>query len=708
MRKVLTPNYLLLLFWGILTMQSPPLWITGVSRSGKTELLIAKFQNWLRKERAKLSLSNLTGSVLVLAANDENKRVLGDKLTLSIKGTYPINCKTPLGFITDEVFLFWPLIFSQLELKAQFPIRLRPEAEQELATCLWREEIKNHYNLKEIDEYRFIRQTLDFLQLAGAAGIPTEEIVSLLDAKLSYQEKGRVLAIDEIDTPERVGQLLLNWRQFCLERGLLSYGIIYELYWRYLLPDAYYRSQLLRRYSALFADDVDDYPAIAHDLFNIFLDQGVFSVFTYNPNGKIRLGLSADPDCLQRLSGRCEIVSLTAKDNLLEEIEAMIEDESYIPDLDARFVCFSTVTRAQLLRQTAEAIIKEVRAGAKPGEIAIIAPGLDEISRYTLMEILTRAEIPVQPLNEQRPLISTPLIRALLTFLALVTPGNGRLSSADNIAEMLVILSREKEDEVFVSRIDPVRAGLIGDYCYRSDPDNPGLLPLSAFPRRDRLGYQATVAYERICGVIEEIKGLKLYPAAVLEKTIELLLNKGRDLPFDHLAALRELMESLQHFWEVDRRLRQNQIVFQSQSETLAQFITLLRRGTITANPYPLRQFGYGADAVTLGNIFQYRSLRTVHKYHFWLDCSSPLWEKGGAATLFAAPLFWRHFSEVWTSELEVEADRSRLQRLLCDLISRASERIYLCCSELGVNGTEQTGPLLALVQATPELAVAN
>ncbi|MBR8830627.1 MAG: hypothetical protein N5P05_000871 [Chroococcopsis gigantea SAG 12.99] len=691
-------------------MQSRAIWINGLSRSGKTELLVQKFQDWLKVERSRSGPSPLTGSVLVLAANDENKRTLADKLAMASKGSYPINCKTPLGFITDEVFLFWPLIFGGLKLKPQFPIRLRPEAEQELATNLWREEIKTGYNLMGIGEYRFVRQTLDFLQLAGAAGIPTEEIVETLDRKLSPQDKGRVLALDESDAPYKVGELLIQWRQFCLERGLLSYGIIYELYWRYLLPDNYYKSQLLRRYGALFADDVDDYPAIAHDLFNIFLDESVFSVFTYNLNGQIRLGLNADPDCLGRLSQRCEVISKESDGELSGEIETMLQDEGYIPNLDARFVCLSTVTRAQLLRQTAEAIIKEVKSGVKPEDIVVIAPGLDEISRYTLMEILTRAEIPVQPLNEQRPLVSCPLVRGLLTLLALVTPGLGRLSSADNIAEMLVVLSRHQEDadSGLVALIDPVRAGLIADYCYRSDPDNPHLLSLETFERRDRLGHKATAAYERIFNFIEEIKALKIYPREILEKTSERLLNNGRDLPFDHLAALRELMESLQHFWEVDRRLRQNQLSFRSVTETLSQFIVLLRRGTITANPYPLRQFGHLPQGVTLGNIFQYRSLRQAHEYQFWLDCSSPLWEKGGAATLFGAPCFLRGFSEVWTSELELQQDRVRLQRLLCDLLARAQSRVFLCHSELGVTGTEQTGPLLALIQAVPELAITD
>jgi hypothetical protein len=149
-------------------------------------------------------------------------------------------------------------------------------------------------------------------------------------------------------------------------------------------------------------------------------------------------------------------------------------------------------------------------------------------------------------------------------------------------------------------------------------------------------------------------------------------------------------METAQHFWEIDRRLRESEPSFQSPSETISQFIQLLRRGTITANPYPVRQFIKSPSAVTLGNIFQYRSFRSSHRWHFWLDCSSPLWEQ-------ESPY------QRWTTEAELEENQARLQRILRDLLARVREKVILCHSDLGVSGTDQTGQLLSLVQAAKE-----
>jgi hypothetical protein len=136
-----------------------------------------------------------------------------------------------------------------------------------------------------------------------------------------------------------------------------------------------------------------------------------------------------------------------------------------------------------------------------------------------------------------------------------------------------------------------------------------------------------------------------------------------------------------------------------SLSNTLAEFIQLLRRGTITANPYPLRPIGPGKKAVTLATIFQYRSSRRSHRWHFWLDAGSPLWAKGGAATLFGAPLFLQNrLGQPWTAEDEKLTEQERLKRILADLLSRVSDKVYLCHSDLAVNGQEQLGPLLPLV----------
>ena len=197
-------------------------------------------------------------------------------------------------------------------------------------------------------------------------------------------------------------------------------------------------------------------------------------------------------------------------------------------------------------------------------------------------------------------------------------------------------------------------------------------------------------------------------------------------LSLAQLSALRELMETATHYWEVERRLQQNSqlevtepmtddpMEKDSSSSTVEKFIQFLRRGVVSANPYPIPSIVRSPSAVTLATIFQYRASRKCHRWQYWLDVGSPLWLSGGTATLYGATLFLQsQLGKCWTIEDSQKSDRERLRRILLDLLSRVSysnsssvngsneHRIYLCHSDLAVNGQEQTGPLLPLVYSS-------
>ncbi len=759
-------------------MTGEPIWVTGATRSGKTTFLVDQFRRWMRsgargwvdgasaahrveslqgKDRG-VSTTSATSSiarplpaggfapgVLVLAAIGDNRIDLLDRLTAATEGRISLHSTTPLGFFQEEVLLFWSLLIQQLDLKAQFPVRLAPENEQELATQLWRSTLDRVIGQQPtIVEGRLVRRLLDLLQLASLAGIPLADVPVILDQGLNGQ-------VDALPLPDaEVGDLLQLWQQWCLERGLLTYGIIAGLYWQHLLPHPVYQQQLAQRYQLLLADDVDEYPAIARTLFDTLLDAGASAIFTYNPDGAVRLGLGADPAYLSGLADRCQVEMLTDRpvsclgDTLDDEIVALATDPIFFATLPDSVQTIQTTSRAQLLGRTAEIIIEAVQTQqVQPRDMAVIAPGVDAIARYSLTELLAKHQISVESLNDQRPLTSSPVIRALLTLLTLVYAGLGRLVDRNAVAEMLVVLSQGmgnggqgmghgrqgtggrgqgaggRGQEVDMTQdallsfspypssfsIDPVRAGLLADYCFVPHPDRPRLLPATTFPRWDRLGYQASGAYQAIVQWIETQQSQleqRLIPNAVslLDRAIQHFLFGGGSLPFEQVSALRQLIEAAQHYWEVDSRLRHRQRFDAPASMTVSRFIQLLQSGTVTANPYPVRPIGPASNAVLLTNVFQYRSSRRAHRWQFWLDAGSPRW-LSGVDSLFAAPLFLQGWSgRAWTSADTMEANERRLRRILHDLLGRVGERIYLCHSDLATNGQEQTGVLLSLVNA--------
>lgn len=725
-------------------MSGNAVWIIGTSRSGKTQRLIEQLNDWAE------GLSSLThrsfSMFLVFAATGDNRLELNDRIANATQGQYRFDSATPLGFFQDEVLLFLPLLATTLQLNTQFLLRLRPETEQDLATRLWRSDLdQGRLRLEGVSDYFVVRRTLDLLQLAAASGTPHEDIAALL-------EQGMPESIGSAEVWHSMGKALQQWRQWCLERGLFTYGIVTELYWRHLLPHPTYQQHLKRRFCGVLADDVDEYPPAMRPLLEFFLDQEIPVACTYNPDGGVRLGLGADPQAMASLADRCQHQQLPAPPtNSLgsvwgSTVVEWLQQPLILPQLPAAIQTIQTTSRAELLRQTAELIADAVTTGqVQPQDVAVIAPGMDAIARYTLREILTRRGISVLSLNDQRPLASSPLVRALLTLLALVYPGLGRLLNRQTVAEMLVLLSQmpvveygdgepEEAEEAGVeprgeavqtilastalkSAIDPVRAGLLTDYCFLPDPASPRLLPATTFPRWDRLGHQATQFYSDLVQWIDtqqqqQQQRLISSPVVLLDRAIQRFLYGGSHLPYDQLAAVRELIETAQHYWEVNRRLGQQGGAdlpgTGSVSTTVEQFIQLLREGTITADPYPVRPLGRASQAVTLATLYQYRSDRRSHRWQFWLDAGSPYWLSGGAV-LFGAPLFLQTWTgRTWTAADTLALDQQRLERQIQDLLHRAGERIYLCYSELATNGQDQAGPLLSLVNAATPVLVSE
>ncbi|MDY7024494.1 MAG: recombinase family protein, partial [Cyanobacteriota bacterium] len=281
------------------------LWITGNSRSGKTTRLIGQFGDWsLRLSPNSISMNSQPtrqrGIALILAANSDNRLDLIDRLWETYPELSAYHSTTPLGLIQDDVTLFWPLLVQSLHLKAQFPVRLRPETEQELATHLWSQELETGQLARAgVSPDRLVRQTLDLMQLAAMSGKSVTEIPQMLAQGLGSSEISDSLYFC-------MGELLVQWRQWCLDRGFLTYGILTELYW-HLLKHSTYQQHLLRRYRMVLADDLDEYPAVMRSVFEFFLENGKMAAFTFNPTGSIRLGLGADPDYLAQLQQYCQI-----------------------------------------------------------------------------------------------------------------------------------------------------------------------------------------------------------------------------------------------------------------------------------------------------------------------------------------------------------------------------------------------------------------
>ncbi|MDB9528006.1 recombinase family protein [Oscillatoria sp. CS-180] len=694
-------------------------WIEGTTRSGKTAQLLAHLSGLAERDRVE------TGTVfLMFAANGDNRLVLADRLAETIPASVPVTTSTPAGFIQNEVALFWPVLVEALGLSPQFPMKLRPENEQELATQVWRSELEGDALLVPgWTEAQTVRRSLDFLLLAANSGIPAEDLSTLLP-------EGMPNGIAPVEVWEAIAQAIVTWRDWCLKRGFLTYSIATELYWRYLLPHSLYLEKFTQRFCGVLADDLDEYPAIFRMILAHADSLGLPTAITWNPYGKVRLGVGADPGALEKLRNQATVLDDTsniASDTIAatwgELLVTAVLDPVAVPEPIEAIQVIQSTSRGELLRRTAEAIAQAIQQEAMtPGEIAVIGPGFDAIARYTLAEILQKQGIPVVSLNDQRPLVSTPLVRSVLTLIPFIYSGLGRFLDKDAVAEMLVVLSQSAQGSPNQSwfervQIDPVRAELIVDHCFQPDLEHPDLLEVTEFPRWDRLGYQATEAYNTLREWIAQQRQARQQrlitsPVSLIDRAIQSFLWRGNYLPYDQLAALRELVETAQHFWEVQGRLqlqrRFSSDALDTELSPEGRFLHLLRQGIVTANPFPVKPLEQGQQGITLSTVFQYRSQRLTHRWQFWLDAGSPRWLTGTDA-LFGYPIFLEgRQGRPWTADFIEQSHEARLERILRDLLGRATEQVILCHSDLAVNGQEQTGPLLTLIDVAEEWSLAT
>ncbi len=654
-----------------------PVWVEGPCRSGKTAALVARYQEWVQTfpQRRPRDPHSEAQRVLVWAADGRQRQRLDERLLAATGGAYPPTAIAAQGFLRTEVELFWPLLAQNLPVVKNFPVFLRVELEQELARELW-QPLLPELALPGVTAAQWPRRLLDLYNLTALAGVPLTDLPTRLQRGFGEEVPAAAIA-----------EALAQWRDYCWREGLLTYGIVAELYGQHLWPHAYYQRKLRERFAYLLADDVDEYPALLATVAGGLLTNGVPALLTFNPHGAARLGLGADPSAWEALRPHCHVHTLTATPGLTSALPAVLASlgSAYGPEVPPAILGLEAPARGKLLRQTAQAIAEALTAGwCAPGEVAIVAPGLDSLAAYAIAEILGHRGFTVIPLDEQRPLWLVPPVRALIALMALVYPGLGRTLPRDRVAEMLAVL---------VPAIDPVRAGLLADRAYRPDPDRPSLIPGDGFAEWYRLGYAVYTAYEDLRAWLAAQKPSDP-PLLFFDRAIrQWLLPRYGDFASRRL--LQELLETTQHYWQMGHRLHW------PEPEIRQRFVQTLMQGAVAANPYVPE---IPPDAIVVATVYQYRTARLHHRYQFWLDSGSPLWTQGGRVALFGAPLLLHSWDGAPLSPAHTAAaDRDRLHRLLSDLLERADTGICLCFSETDARGQLQEGPLAPLsLAATP------
>ena len=459
----------------------------------------------------------------------------------------------------------------------------------------------------------------------------------------------------------------------------------------------------------------EDIPAL-HDILRTWVPHTESALLIYDHDAGFRRFLGADPEQACTLKELCD--------------EHMTLTESFVTPLPLRSVGSSLAIAldrpyAVEIAQTQEPTAADVEAsltvgmcrfypqlldwlttqiaalvqgeGVPPGEIVVLAPFVSDALRFSLMDRLKNAQIPVRSHRPSRSLRDEPATQALLTLAVLAHPGWGQKLSQFDLTYALVQA---------IDGLDLVRAQVLAEIVGRT---KSGLLELSSFEAikpdvQQRITYRLGGRYEHLR---EWLEAYRQGPPVELDHFLGRLFGEVLSQPgygfhnnFDAAAVTANLVESVQKFrWAAQPGLPEGQPVGK-------EYLEMVYEGVIAAQY--LRSWRAGDtppeqtdQAVLIAPAYTFMLSNQAVSYQFWLDVGSSGWFERLDQPLTQPYVLSRQWlaGKRWTDDDEFQTSQEALYRLAIGLIRRCRKKVYLGLSDLSEQGYEERGPLLRAFQ---------
>ena len=546
---------------------------------------------------------------------------------------------------------------------------------------------------------RLLSQILDNLNKAALVGFPHTEIAQrLTGAWNGVSSRERVY--------EAVQQAANSFRAYCLEHSLLDFSLQMQTFAQHAWPLPLCKDYLLRSYRHLIVDNIEEDVPVSHDLLREWMAEASSALIVYDEGGGFRTYLGADPEGALGLATLCEekvnldrsFVSSAAIQALSAGLvrhngggKAEARGTSVHPQhLEDAIEPIQERFHTDLLQSvTSEAQRLIEREGVLPGEIAIVAPFVDDALRFALTTRLERLGVPVRTHRPSRALREEASVQCLLTLACIAHPQWGICPPTFDVAHALVKA---------VADLDWVRACYLTEIVYRRSQNQPQLEPFSRLiaDAQERITYVLGGRYGLLQIWLESYQSepvvmLDLFFSRLFD---DLLAREGFGFhdDLDGAAAAASLIESSRKFrWALGEP---------EANELGRRYVSMVHEGVVAAQ-YLHRRQSLEADALFVGPAYTFLSENRAVEYQFWLNANSPSWGRRLYQPLthpFVLSRHWPH-DRRWTEEDEVQAGQDMLDRVVVGLLRRCRTRLYLGMSQLSSRGFEERGPLLARVQ---------
>jgi hypothetical protein len=604
------------------------------------------------------------------------------------------------GLSRRTIDLFWPVIAEGAGFDASHdPIFLTLETAQYYMDQVIGPFVEEgRFGDVTVSRNRLLSQILDNLNKAALVGFPHTEIGARLKAAWSgVSSRERVY--------EAVQEAASAFRDFCLQHNLLDYSLQLQTFTEHVWPQVECKAYLLRRYRHLIADNLEEDVPIAHDLVREWLGQAASALLIYDQGGGVRTYLGADPQGALALAELCEkrvvldtsFVSSPAVQALSEGLSRRAPAQPVnrsapspsAEQLQGSLQSLQEHFHTELVRNVVDEVLRLIEVErVPPGEIAILAPFVDDALRFALINEFERHGVPVRTHRPSRALRDEPAVRCLLTLAQLAHPHWETCPPRSDVAQGLVQA---------IEGLDWVRASYLSDIVYRRKEHQPRLSPFSQLHAevQERITYVLGAHYGELLRWLEAYQAEPPLPLDLFFSRLfdEVLARPGFGFHnnYDAAAAAANLIESVRKFrWALD---------VDDVDELGKRYVNTVEGGVVAAQY--LRGGHPTLEAVFVGPAYTFLTENRPVDYQFWLNANSPSWGRRLYQPLTHPFVLTRHWprERKWTEEDEFEAGQAMLQRVVLGLLRRCRSRVYLGVSELNSRGREERGPLLGWVQ---------
>ncbi|MEN6480316.1 MAG: UvrD-helicase domain-containing protein [Anaerolineales bacterium] len=676
--------------------------VVGPPGTGKSTALVARLVSLVREGRRPYELLVLVPQRAPVARY-EAALAVADAPT---RGGAEI--ATYYGLCRRLVGLFWPLLAPEAGMDpAREPTFLTIETTQyylwQIVEPLIRSE--GYFADVPIRRDRLLSQLIDNLNKSALVGFDHTEIFARLRGAWVGEP-------DRVQSFWQAQDCATRFRAFCRERGLLDLSLTTELFDRYLLPQPAFQRYLAERYRHLIVDNLEENVPVAQRLVAWLIAHCDSAVVALDEGGGHRLFLGADAAGAQEVADGCrEHLHLTRRvagsPSAVAFAEAVgralrapvpVEPEP-LPAADPRDAVYLLPDAKYwvgMVRAAAAHIAELVAAGTPAHRIAVVAPYVSEVLRFTLQEELAARGIALFLLRPSTPLRDQDALRGLLVLATLAHPrwvlhlqGEEWLPSTAEVALAL---------ETALGDLDPVRARQLAMSAWpvgaRTLADLAST-PSAAGSLWADVGYQVRERYQTLQQWLAVYAQGEPLPLDVFVARLfgDVLSRAGFGLHSDpdRIRACGRLVESARNFFAAVGRGEAL-----PPDELSRAYVELVLGGMASAEYLLDWPTALPENAVVLATAWAYVTRDLRSDVQVWLDVGAEGWWDRPNQPLTHPYVLSRRWpvGRPWREIEEDEARRASLSKLVYGLAARCEQRIALGTSELGVDGLQQAGPL--------------